>query len=223
MESSGVTWWSGPAVVDEELCPTCGKPYEDPPTIKISRPVEPSPWTWVLVVVGLYLVVAFGAQALNVYPSLPSSKKLTDCTSGLAAVTVGLDQCDPTIQDIELFEHAIALAAIGAVALLLGLGRIAEQARQELPGLHPTRHARKQRFPGARPFAALFKATWTLGETLFVPCFQTLLLVTFATCIAWLAQGELLSWDLVNTALDRTLDVALALMWVVAIPPLRFL
>ena len=203
-------------VNEEELCPTCGKPFDEfLPPVSL-RPADRSPWPWVLVAVGLYLVLVFRGQALRDSAFLPSPDLQAACAQPPPIRSVNPKLCERFVQDRLLFEHDEAAVAVGGVVLLLGVVRLVRQCLAVFRFSGLAARASLTERPHRWQFLALALGVWAFAENLLLLGLQCLLLIAGATLIAWVANGTSISVDLVNAAIKKAVDAAFDLRLMVS-------
>jgi hypothetical protein len=200
--TSGVTLAS--TIDEDEACPVCGRSsWIDGWVPSSTRPTRPAGWSWLFVVVGLYLVAACSWRAWQAGASTPSMSEPSSC---FLASVVGQDSasCGLARHTADSFARSLVAAAVASVMALLGAVRLARQARRDriIPATGHRLVAERQ-----SAISRVVRLS-TVAETLLVPCFQVLIAITTGYLIAALVRGGSSPGDVLNAALDHTIDLA---------------
>jgi hypothetical protein len=214
------------AVSASRFCPECGQflpAHRSEATL--SRGQGFSTWPLALLIVGAYLAVVFGSRVWITYQTLVDTRALEQ---GLAASASG-SVTRPLGADVRIAQAAgaahlpeidaavnrelarsISALALGLVTIFVGLAAL---ARPKLLRLAiQRRSARGAGLVSGRELEApLSLKAWAFAEGIYLSAYRILLIACGYFAASRLVQGDPPSWQLVNQALDRALDVVLAL------------
>jgi hypothetical protein len=194
---------------EDQACPVCGRSSWIDGWVPASpRPALDPWWPWLFVVVGLYLVSAFSLRAWQASELMPSVAMQTSCLLALEAGHGNLAACALAQHAADSFARSVAVVAVAGFMLLIGAVRLTRQTRRDRINL-ATGHRLVVERPSA-PIRAIsrIEPILTFGETLLVPCFQMLIAITTGYLIAALVRGGSSPGDVVNAALDHTINLA---------------
>jgi hypothetical protein len=190
-----------------DYCPECGRPWWAT-RAEGSRETVGTAWLcWLRVVVGLYLLVAYGPRAGSLVPTpvaAPGYRTVVNCW--LAGTEQDHTDCDPT--------KARVAAGLGVVWCVVGLGAIARRAgprtRQwRLPGNEDTVDPRRGNL---NVIARIATRSWAVAETACQASFVLLVILAGDIGLARLVEGAEPSGAFIVQTFDRALGVvALAL------------
>jgi hypothetical protein len=158
-------------------------------------------------VVGLYLVAEFGWRAWQAGAAMTSMSEPSSC---YLARAVGHDSaiCGLAQHTLDSFARSLAAAAVASVMALLGAVQLARQARHAriIPETGTRLVAGRQSVMSLAISGGVRLSTF--AETLLVPCFQVLISIATVYLIAALVWGGSSPGDMLNAALDHTIDLA---------------
>jgi hypothetical protein len=195
--------------VDERAayCPECGRAWPAAPDLNAGKAAPAGWWPWLLVVVGIFLLVAYGPRAWSsvAVPGIkPALRPVGSCW--MAGSGQYYADCDPT--------NARVGAALGLAWSVVGLGAIARRAVpwERRRGLSGNEEAVDLRIGTPDLIAGLARGIWALGEATCRSLFALLVILVGDVGLSRLIEGVPPSGPLATQAIERALGVvALAL------------
>jgi hypothetical protein len=208
------------------FCPECGqlmRAHQFDPTW--SRAQRSSFWPCVLLIVGVCLAVTFGSRALTSYRSVVDTRALQQgLTASTSASATGTSNPDVRLAQAadaarlreisggatrQLDREALA-CALGLATIVVGLGAL---ARPKVLRRAEQRLAPKgaDLFSGRDAGIPPALKAWTFAESVYMSAVRVFLVVCICLTASRLIQGDPPSWILVDQALNRALDVVIAI------------
>lgn len=179
----------------EMICPTCGQWLETETSTPSWQPKRHPWWPWALVVVGLYVVGFFGSGLRGLSPA--------QVFATWSTAQIGMK---PEVlrysYNLDLWAkvtHQLEGLALGGAAVVVGLGAVALRKRDPAS----TRHG---------GVVETLVTAWLLAERVSLSAFRLLLVIACLVALSEIVQGQPPTWDVVNVAIDRTLDVVVAVV-----------
>ena len=206
--------------IGEDFCSECGQSLD---LLVPSSTRQAASWDrrpWILAALGIYLAVAFGIEAGSAYRLVAARQADLGQVAAQCVTLTGIDpSCyddaakkglDPVLASLARYasvEQAarrdLAVATIGLVAGLTGIGAAVRSRSQSRGGPRTSKRARLLR---------LVLDIAVLGETALTPCAQIFLGATGVLAVARLLRGTPPTWELVAWGIHRTIELVIAIV-----------
>jgi len=205
-ERSGVP--GSPGSPEECFCPECGQSLDLSRHVAVptgQRTLEP----YIFAIFGLALVVIFGINAWYAHRAMVAiDQQMADSRASIAQGAYGSasDQERVVARTVtsylterlpiqQRFDQDVAGLALGFVAITVGVGTQIRQRRE---------------LSGSTHDGLVMKVTlklWALGNSVTRPLLWAALMLGASLTVSQIIQGEPLTLDLMNHALERTVEV----------------